>query len=198
MGQRDGLRLLHMRIARHDRMQVFPGNVQQRVQQVFQHDLRLPAGRLGIHPRIQRHLIVAAPAGMQALPCFPDPLRQQGFHVHVDILRVHHPLNPAGPGILQDPLQTFHDLLRIFRRDDSLLAQHGRMSDGTCDVLLVQALVKRDAGMEVIHQSVRSLAETASPKLHALFPPSGTVTNIVHKTRLFATGNDAFLLFCSP
>ena len=118
------------------------GDVQQGGNQILQHRLRFPAGDLGVHACVEGYLIVPAAAGMQALAGLADPFRQEGFHIHVDILRIHHPLNPTGPGILQNSLQPFHDLLRVLPGNDSLLAQHGRVGDGAGDILLEEPLIK--------------------------------------------------------
>ena len=73
---------------------------------------------------------------MQPFAGLPDPLGQQGLHVHVDVLRVHHPLDLPGLRVGQDVLQAGHDLFRVRLRDDALFAQHRGMGNGPGDILL--------------------------------------------------------------
>ena len=63
----------------------------------------------------------------------------------MDIFRVCPPGDFSFPGILQDSLQPGNDFIRVFRGNDPLLAQHGSMSDGSCNILFKQALVKGNA-----------------------------------------------------
>ena len=187
VSQGNGLGLLHMGVTRHDCVQVVLCDGKQCADQLLQHRFRFPAGGLGIHPGVQRHLVIPAPAGMQALAGVADALCQQGLHVHVDILRVHHPLDLSCPRVFQNVLQAGHDFLRVCRGDDPLLTQHGRVGNGSGNILFKQPFVKRDAGMEIIHQPVGCLFEPSSPKLHtACLLQSLHNTNIVHKTTVFA------------
>ena len=47
------------------------------------------------------------------------------------------PLDVPFPGVRQNALQAFHDLLCVFRRDDVFLSQHGGMGDGAQNILLI-------------------------------------------------------------
>lgn len=66
---------------------------------------------------------------MQALARFANALGQQRLHVHVDVLRVHHPVDFARLDVRQNTAQAFDNLFRVFLRDNALLAQHGRVGN---------------------------------------------------------------------
>ena len=106
---------------------------------------------------------------MQALASFSDPLGQQGFHIHVDVLRVHHPFNFACLYVRQDALQALDDLVRVGLGDDALFTQHRRVGDGAGDVLLRQALVEGNGRMEIIHQMIGRFGKASTPQLHRGF-----------------------------
>ena len=168
--QGDGLRLLQVGIAGHDGVQVVLRNVQQDAEQLAEHLLRLLTGKFGVHAAIQRHLIVAAAPGVQAFARFADALGQQGLHVHVDVLRVHHPVDFARLDVRQNPAQAFDNLVRVRLRDNALFAQHRRVGNRAGNILLRQPLIKRNAGMEIVHQPVGCLAEASSPEFHCVPP----------------------------
>ena len=74
---------------------------------------------------------------MNPLACVSDPLDQQGFYIHMDVFRFGRPLNLSLAGIRQNTLQAFDDFLCVLRRDDVFLAQHGRVGDGTQNILFI-------------------------------------------------------------
>ncbi len=88
LGKGDGLRPLEMGVAGHDGVLVLLRlSAEDRLQlQQLPHD----DGDLlpDIHAEVQRHLVVAAAGGVQALARVADPRGEQGLDVHVDVLVV--------------------------------------------------------------------------------------------------------------
>ena len=77
----------------------------------------------------------------------------------------------AAVQILQNPLQTFVDILHIPGGNDALAAQHGRMDHAALDILLDHPCVKTDGGVKVIDAAVDGLAGAALPQLCHKCPP---------------------------
>ena len=171
MAQGDGLRLLHVRVAGHDVGLVRFGRVQQRVQQLRQVRHRLVGDVLDVHAAVQGHLVVAAAAGVQALARLADARGQERLDVHVDVLGVELEVHLARLDVLEQVLQARDDRVRIRRGQDPLLAQHRRVGDGAFDVLLVEPLVERDGGVEVVHHAVGGLFKASAPEFHVKSPP---------------------------
>ena len=166
MRQRDGLRLLHMRVSGHDGQGVLLRGVKQCAHQAFQLLNRFLRRILDIHPAVERHLIVAASAGVQALARLADALDEQGFHVHVDVLRVQRKFHLARLNVGQDILQALYDSVGILLLNDALLAQHRGVGDRSLDVLPVEPLVKGDRRVEIVHHFIGRLFKASAPKLH--------------------------------
>ena len=119
---------------------------------------------------IHGHLVVPAAGGVQALARVPDPLGEHGLDIHVDIFVLQGELHPAALDVRQDGLEAADDLFRLVRLDDPLLAQHGRMGDGACNILLVHPRVKGDRGVKIIDQGIGLLLEPACPEFHSIAP----------------------------
>ena len=87
MRQRDGLRLLHMRVSGHDGQGVLLRGVKQRAHQAFQLLNRFLRRILDIHPAVERDLVVAASSCMQAFSGVTDAGYKLSFNEAVDVLR---------------------------------------------------------------------------------------------------------------
>ena len=103
---------------------------------------------------------------MQALAGIADSLDEQLFHVHVDIFCVKLKLHLARSNVRHDFFKAGDNPVCIFPGDDALRAEHGCMRNGTVDVLLIQALIKGDGGVEIVDKSVSFLFKTSAPKFH--------------------------------
>ena len=158
-----GLGPLEVGVARHHRVCMLPGLLRQHLLQVQDHRDDDGDLLLYIQAGVHRHLVVPGAGGVQALARVPDALGEQGLDVHVDVLVVHGELNLVRLNVRQDGLQALHDLLHLMLLNDSLLAQHLGMGDGSGDVLLVQPGVKLDGGVKIIDQCIGLLLKPASP-----------------------------------
>ena len=83
-----------------------------------------------------------------------------------DVLRVSGKFDLAGLHVGEDAAQSLDDLVRVGLRDNTLLAQHGRMGNGAGDVLLRHALVKGNGRVEIVHQVIGGLRKAAAPEFH--------------------------------
>ena len=83
---------------------------------------RLPAS----WPKVERHLVVARPAGMQLRPGRHPP-RQLGFDVHVDVFELRFPAELAGGNLPVNGIQPFDDGAKFRPREQPGLVQHRRM-----------------------------------------------------------------------
>ena len=99
---------------------------------------------------VERHLIVAAARGMQALAVVADALGQLALDEGVNILRLHIKGQRAALDVGEDALQALDDLLGALLRDDAASAEHGRMGDAALDILAVHTAVKADGAVEVV------------------------------------------------
>ncbi len=85
MRQRNRLRPLQMGIAGKYGFRMLRRKVVQLCNQVFHKLFDCRNFLFGVHPRIQRDLVVAAAAGMQAFAHIANTGNQYCFDVHVDI-----------------------------------------------------------------------------------------------------------------
>ena len=74
--------------------------------------------------------------------------------------------------VIQNFNERFADQTGVVRRNDARLAQHGRVGDGTGDVLAIHALVVVDGGVQRVHQLVGVFFKAAGPKFHNMSPVS--------------------------
>ncbi len=102
---------------------------------------------------------------MKLPPYGADPFDEARLDVHVDILKGHGEFEIPGLDFRQDLLQSGDDLFHLGAADDSLAGQHAGMGNGTLDVVAVEALIETDGGGELLHESIRWLAEASLPGL---------------------------------
>ena len=114
---------------------------------------------------VQRDLVVAAAAGVQALARVADAGGQRLLDKGMDVFGRRVDLQRAAFQVGQNLLQAGQDGVAVLRRNDALLAEHRRMGHAAVDVLAGHALVKADAGVEIVDAGVHRFAETAFPKL---------------------------------
>ncbi len=174
VSQGDGLGTLQVRIAGHHVPVMFLRKAQQRFAQLNKGLERFIAGVLHIQAHVGGHLVVAAAAGMQLLARVADFLRQQAFHQHMDILRRGLQAEATILKPLQDILKALADFIPLLLGQDAHLDQHGGMGQAALDVLFVQAAVKGQGGVEIIHNIGCMLLEASAPKFH-LSPSYGRV-----------------------
>ena len=104
MGQGHGLGLLQMGIAGHDGGQMLLSDGEQSVHEILEQILGLQNRLFHIHVSVQRHLVVAAAAGVKPLARLADALNEQFFHIHMNVLGVGFKLHLARLDVGQDIL----------------------------------------------------------------------------------------------
>ena len=163
MRQGDGLRMLEVGIARHGGIRVLFCRIKECRDQGPQQIHDFPAGIHDDHVIVKGNLIIPRAARMQPLPGFSDPLNEQCFHVHMDILGIHCPGNAALACILENAVQTIYDGFCIRFRENSLRAQHGGMGNRAQDILLVHSVSNFNALVKFKYHLIRILTEPAAP-----------------------------------
>ena len=166
MPQGDGLRPLQVGVAGHDVAGVLLRQGEQRLFQSPQRADGFAAGFLGVQVHVQRHLVVAAAAGVQALAGVADPLSQDGFHQHMDVFAFRRKIDFTVLHVLQDALQPRLDGLLVGSAQDALAAQHPGVGHAAPDVLGKQPLIKGNGRMEIVHHLAGFFLESTAPELH--------------------------------
>ena len=165
MAEGDGLGALQVSVAGHDGGGVLTGLFADHLDEL--HDVALQ--HVAVVPQrqadIQRHLIVAAAAGVQALARVADAGGEGLLHKGVHILGVGVDLQCAGSQVVGDGSQTVEDILAVLFGDDALLGQHGGVDAAAAHILRDHALVKADGGVEVVDAAVHRLGKPTLPEL---------------------------------
>ena len=88
LGKGDGLGPLEVGVSRHDGALIPPRLLAEdplQLQQLLHNDGDLPPD---VHPKVQGHLVIPGPRGVEPLPRVADAGGEQGLHVHMDVLVV--------------------------------------------------------------------------------------------------------------
>ena len=144
MAEGHRLGALQMGVAGHNVACTLLGLVTKHVDKLFDLALDMLAGGTQVQPDIQRHLVVAAAAGVQPLARIADAGGQRLLDEGMHILGVGGDLQCAAVQILQNRVQTFVDIVHILLGDDTLSAQHGRVDEAALNILLDHPRVKAD------------------------------------------------------
>ena len=165
MAKGDGLSALQVGVAGHDSGGILRGLPADDLDEL--HDVSLQG--VAVIPQgqadIQRHLIVAAAAGVQALACIADAGGQGLLHEGMHILGVGVDLQRTACQIVGNGGQPAEDVLAVLFGDDALLGQHGGVDPAAAHILRDHPLVKADGGVEVIDARIDRLGEAALPEL---------------------------------
>ena len=172
MRKEDWLGSLGVGIARHHGVDMLlcPGD-QRRFEGIGRVE-ELEARALYVEPEVNRHLVVAAPAGVQLAPQRPELLSQAGLDGHVDVFCSPHPALPRVRGrghFLFDFLEGQIDAQLLFRRQDPGPNQRLRIGATASDVLTKEPAVNRQRARKAVDQRVRLFAKPPAPGLIAQF-----------------------------
>src|SRR4051812_45171195 len=144
MREVDRLRSLQMGVARHDKIDMFRGEIEQR---------SLERARLADDPldlflcvksKIDSDLIVPAASGVELCAALTDARHQLSLDIHVEILEAGIPLKFTVFNLLLDFAQTVFDLRAFLWGQDSPGGQRTSVCDRPGDVVTVEALVVRN------------------------------------------------------
>ena len=163
MTEQDGLGPLQMGIARHDDVAVLLRRFDDGFLQL-DHQLRnrgdFPAR---VHMRIQRHLVVAAPARMKPFSRFADGVGQALFDIHMNIFQLDGKFKFTLFNLLVDGFQPGYDRILICRRNNALPFQHRRVGNAAANIFRIHAAVKLDGGVKLFYAFIRGLRKPAAP-----------------------------------
>ena len=163
VAERHRLRDLQMGEARHDRVGMLLGALDQHALQAADRIGRLVAGIAHPKAEVGRDLVVARARGVQPPGRFADQLAEAVLDGHVDVLELGALGNTVPLIFAGDDVEPLEDRRRVGLADDPLVAKHRRMRLRGRDVLAPQALVEADRGVDLAHQRRRRVAETPAP-----------------------------------
>ena len=159
----DGLGPLQMGITWHDGAGMRQGLVAQDPDQIAQ---LTPQGRHRppqVQADVQRHLVVAAAPGVQALARVPDAGGQLALDEGVDVLRLRVDDECPRAQVGGDARQSIPDGLPVGGGEDPLLRQHGGVGHAARDILLRHSAVKGNGGIEVVGFLIDFLLKPSGP-----------------------------------
>jgi hypothetical protein len=117
----------------------------------------------GVHPKIERYLIVPAPPGVQLARNILYPVSKELLDIHVYVFTADVELDGSSLDIIRDALKPCYDGSRITNRDDPALAQHPGVRDAPANVILPQARVETYGRIELVHKFGRLLIKPTTP-----------------------------------
>lgn len=177
MAERDGLRDLHVREARHDRVAELVSLRREHFLEVLEAADDFVDLGAEIETDVGRHLIVARATRVKPLAGVADQGREAGLDVEVHVLKLKLPGESAFRDFLLDLRHPVFDRLQVVLGDDARLREHGGVRERSFDVDHRQALVEVEARRVAKHEGVDRFGETAGPGL--LFGVKGIVGKIV-------------------
>ena len=163
LGEEDGLGPLQVGIAGDDGVRILlrlVGNDGKELTELAPH---LPALLPEPEAEVQGHLVVAAPGSVELFPHVPQPLGEDLLHEHVDVLGGGVNGELAALDVLQNVREAPCQLRRLLRGQDAALLQHGRVGQGTDDVLTVHAAVNLNGGIEGVRRLIQLSRRPSGP-----------------------------------
>ena len=165
MTKGDGLGALQVGVAGHDSGGILRGLPADDLDEL--HDVSLQG--VAVVPQgqadIQRHLIVAAAAGVQPLARIPDTGGQGLLHKGVHVLGGGVNSQRTAGQVVRDGSQAAEDIRTVLLRDDALPCQHSGMDAAAAHILRDHPLVEADGGVEVVDAAVHRLGKPTLPEL---------------------------------
>ena len=164
VGEEDGLRLLHMRVAGHDDAEVVAGDVEQGGAQV-EHLVHEAVRELfGVVARVGGHLVVAAAACVQAPARRADGLGQLALDGHVDVLVGDVELETAVLDAGGDAVEPGLDGIHVLGRNDAAGPEHARVRLRAGDVAFPHGAIHGQRGAEGLGEVGGRVLEASAPQ----------------------------------
>ena len=171
MAEGHRLGTLQVSVAGHNIARALLGLLAQHGNQLSNLALDMLARRAQVQPDVQRHLVIAAAAGVQPLAGIAHAGSQRLFHKGVHILGVGVNFQRTAVQIVQNRVQAFVNIVHILLGNNALTPQHGRVDKAALYILLNHPRIKADGGIEIVYAAVNGLAGPALPKLGHTEPP---------------------------
>jgi hypothetical protein len=163
MPERHRLRDLKVRVARHDRVGVPLGEVEQRTAQATD----AAEERVDRSAQPQAHvgcdLVVARARGVQSLAGVADQRGETPLDVEVHILERARPLEAARRDVAAEARKAVLDRRQVRGGQDALRGEHPGVRQRARDVRLGEAAVHVDRGVEPLHPLGHGFGEAAGP-----------------------------------
>ena len=163
----DGLRALKMGVAAHDRAGVLPGLFAQDLNQLSQLGQQFLQAAAQVKADIQRHLVVAASGGVQALARIPHPAGELLLHKGVNILRLRVDRQLARLQLIEHLPQPADNGVPVGLREYAAAAQHIGVGNAAGNILAEHALIEGDRGIKVVGFLIGGIVIAPSPKFHS-------------------------------
>ena len=151
MAERDGLRGLHMREARHERARMSFRLPRKCELEAGDLAVEVIDGATDIEPEIGRDLIVARARGVQLARDRPDQVLEPRLHRHVDVFVFAAELEAAPLDLGAHGIEARHDGLGLLVAENAAGAEHVGMSLACANILGVEAPVEGDGGVDFLH-----------------------------------------------
>ena len=165
VGEQDRLRPLHMGIARHDHAELPPRQGHEALLEPPQAGEEVFHRVAQIEPQIQRHLVVAAPSGVELAAHFADEFGQPRLDRHVNVLvRRREPEPPAGD-LLLHLLEPADQFVRLAAGEHAGPLERPAVRDAPGNVVPVEPAVDCERRRERLDLRIRLATEPASPEL---------------------------------
>ena len=164
----DRLRPLHVRITGHYVLAVQNRLAAQHLDQLPKLRLQHAAFLFQVAAQIERHLIVAAAGGVQALARVAHAGSQLALHEGMNILRVRVDRKLAALNVLPDAHEAVTDDIRLVLLDHAARAQHGCVGDAAFDIFFCHSAVEGNGRVKIICFGVNFFLEPSCPKLHVI------------------------------
>ena len=140
--ERDGLRHLHVRKARHDRVVFLVGLRNEYFLKVIEQPNDLIDFAPQIETNVGSHLVVAAAARVKAFAGVTDQGRKARFNVEVHVFELKLPEKLAGLDFIGDRGHAVADVGKILFADDAALCEHCRVRERPLNVGHRHALIE--------------------------------------------------------
>ena len=158
-----GLGHLQMGKAGHDGLGMGLGFFGKRQLQVFQLSVEMVNRVPDIEAEIRSDLVIARARRMQTAGGFADNVLQALLDIHVNVFKRCRKGERACFDLGLNLVEAAGNFPGVGLRNDALLGQHCGMGFRACNVLGIEALVKADGSIDLLHDGVGSGFEPAAP-----------------------------------
>ena len=151
MSQRNRLGFLQVSETRHESVYIFFHDAVDHFhlgfQQIIDGNDLIP----DVQFHIQCSLVVTAASGVKFFTGVTNAFDQIGLYKCMDIFMLHGDLQSTIFDVLEDPLQTVHDLLTLIVGQNALFGKHGNMCDTAENILFVEFLVISNGCVKIVY-----------------------------------------------
>ena len=163
MTEQDWLGPLQMSVSRHDDIAVFFRRFHDGLLQLDEQPCYVGNFPAQVQMGIERYLVIAAAAGVQALARFTDGISQPFFYIHMNIFQFDGKFEFIMFNLFKYLFQAVYDGVFIFIRNNSLTGQHRRMGDTATDIFCIHTAIKLNRRIECFYIFIRRLRKPAAP-----------------------------------